>query len=73
MTAPLTLGDLAAGELRAAVCAGDDGLVLLVRDDRIEFSIEAAGGSREAAILGLERLASAATEYANALRAGAGS
>ncbi len=71
MVEPMPLGDLDAGELCAAVRNGLDGPVLVVGDAEFEFVIEVSG-SVEPAILGVERLASAAREYADVLRRQAG-
>lgn len=72
MSGSVPLADLDAAQLRATVRDGLDGPVLVVSDDQFEFTVEVVVGSVEAAILGAERLASAAREYAEVLRRQAG-
>lgn len=69
MLVPIDLGDIDLRTLRASVATEDGELVLTVSDDDARVSFAAGLGSRARAILGAERLASAARELAEALRA----
>jgi hypothetical protein len=67
--ASISIGSVDLRGLRARVDVEDGDIVILVDDGDIRMSfVPGAGGSRAQAILGAERLASVAREYAEALR-----
>lgn len=66
---PIDLGDIDLRTLRTAVIDEDGDLILTVGDGDARVSFTAGFGNHARAILGAERLASAAREYAETLRA----
>lgn len=69
MADPIDLGDIDLRALRTAITDDDGDLILTVGDDDARVSFTAGFGNYARAILGAERLASSAREYAETLRA----